>query len=351
MSSWWRHYGEDHAERRRPCVLCVFDRRDVLVGIAPWYVRPAGAWGGVLRFFGSGEVCSDYLSVLCQPGFEDDVAQTLADWLLQRRESESELVGNDTDRWGLLELTGVDAQDRITALLADQLGQGGSIVDRRAAANCWRVGLPTTVDEYIAGLSKNSRKRFRRIRRRMLDSGRAVLRTARGTAELSAALETLIELHQRRRHDLGQPGCFASKRFAAFHREVAPRMFLAGQAQMHVLHVDSRPVAAEYQLCGNGVVYAYQTGIDPERLDLEPGRACQTAILCWAIENGYRAYDMLRGDEPYKFHWRAEPNRGVETRIVAPRPGARLCHTVWLAGVGTKGLLKKGLQHIGLEKG
>ena len=71
---------------RRPAAIvrgmCVFDRRDVLVGVAPWYVCPSRVWGGVLRFLGTDEVCSDYLSVLCQPGFEDDVAAALADWLL-----------------------------------------------------------------------------------------------------------------------------------------------------------------------------------------------------------------------------------------------------------------------------
>jgi predicted N-acyltransferase len=343
-SAWWRHYGHNRGDRRRLCAACVFDRRDALVGVAPWYVSPSRTWGGVLRFLGTDEVCSDYLSVLCQPGAEDDVAAALAEWLLARNASDDDGNGGGHERWGRLELLGVDARDQIVPRLADHLGEGGSAVHRREGASCWRVALPATVEQYAAGFSKNSRKRFRHARREMLDSGRAVLHTAGNTTELAEALETLIDLHQRRRRALGQSGCFASPRFAAFHGEVARRMFLAGQAQMHVLRCDGRPIAAEYQLCGNGVVYAYQTGIDPERLELEPGRICQTAVLCWAIRNGYRAYDMLRGDEPYKRHWQARPNVSLETRIASPRPAAQLCHTVWRAGAGAKQWIKNGLK-------
>ena len=44
-----------------------------------------------------------------------------------------------------------------------------------------------------------------------------------------------------------------------------PEMLRAGQLRPGWLEVDRRPVVAEYQLTGDGVVYAYQSGIDPER--------------------------------------------------------------------------------------
>ena len=349
LSTWWRHYGEDRGDQRQLCVLCVFDDRDALVGIAPWYACHSGAWGGVLRFLGTGEVCSEYPSVLCLPGFEDEVAQSLADWLLAHVSGESEsddATDVSWDGWGLLELMDVDGGDPVIGRLTERLAEGGSRVHRREGVSCWRVELPTTVDEYLTRLSKHGRNRFRHVRREILDSGLATLRTARNTTELSDGFETLVKLHQLRHRALGQPGCFASERFAAFHREAARRMFLAGQAQLHVLQREGRLIAAEYQVCGNGIVHAYQTGIDPAFLDLKPGHACQIAVLCWAIGNGYRAYDMLRGDEPYKMHWRPRRVAMLETRVVAPRTGTRLCFAAWRAGKDTKDWLKKGLKRI-----
>jgi hypothetical protein len=55
-----------------------------------------------------------------------------------------------------------------------------------------------------------------------------------------------------------------------------------------------------------------------------------------AIDGGYRTLDMLRGDEPYKAHFRARPNPCLEIRAVPARFPARLRHGLWLAGSRAK---------------
>ena len=42
---------------------------------------------------------------------------------------------------------------------------------------------------------------------------------------------------------------------------------------------------------------------------------------------GYRAYDFLRGDEPYKADWRAQPCPVEEIRIVPEPAGGSGCGT------------------------
>ena len=100
MSSWWRRYGpRNDAEtlRTRLATLCVFDNGDSLVGIAPWYLDCSAMRGRVLRPFGSGEVCSEYVGILCLPGLETQIVESLADFLLQNA------LGNDPAamRWDL----------------------------------------------------------------------------------------------------------------------------------------------------------------------------------------------------------------------------------------------------------
>ena len=53
------------------------------------------------------------------------------------------------------------------------------------------------------------------------------------------------------------------------------------------------------------MTYVYQAGIDPQRLADEPGHLITAATVKRAIEQGGRAVDFLRGDEPYKAHFRA----------------------------------------------
>ena len=347
MSTWWRHYGDEQNGRNRRTrlhVLAVFDRADMLVGVAPWYLDVSAAQGRVLRFLGSGEVCSDHLSLLCPAGLEERVTEALAGWLTGQRSEDS--CGRQPDRWDLVELTGVDADDPNIAQLLEQLEHRGNTVHRRPGPNCWQIELPPDWDDYLARLSKSHRKQLRRLDRDMLSTGRAVFHTVERIDQLPQAMDMLIDLHQRRHRSQGEPGCFASSRFTGFHREVAGQLLSGGHLQLHWLELDGKPAAAEYQLAGNGAVYAYQSGIEPEMTDLEPGRLITLATIRRAVRQGYRAFDFLRGDEPYKPHWRAVPQASQEIRVVPNRTVAQLRHGLWRTGSGARQWIRDGLKRV-----
>ena len=329
-STWWRHYGQPQSNRRL-CVLAVRDQCGRLAGLAPFCLENRGPMGRVLRLLGSGEVCSDYLGLMCRPGLAEPVSEAIAQWLCRQAGASSA-----DQRWDLLRLEAVDAEDHPTLCLAEALGRAGCWVHRRPGPCCWRVDLPPTWDEYLGSLSKSHRKQVRRADRGLFASGRAVLRTVACRPELGQAMDLLEDLHQRRRGQLGQRGCFASARFGAFHRDVAAALLAQGQLQLHWLELDGRPVAAEYHLSGSGVLYAYQAGVDPEALGHQPGNLITQATLRRAIEQGFRSFDFLRGDEPYKAHWRSRPRPTLEIRAAADRAAARFRQRVWLAGLKVK---------------
>ena len=102
--------------------------------------------------------------------------------------------------------------------------------------------------------------------------------------ELPRAMEILVDLHQRRRQALGEPGCFASPRFLGFFRDVVPELLRRGQVQLYWLELDGKPAAAEYHLAGGGVLYVYQAGVDPDLLAHQPGKLINLMILRRAIE-------------------------------------------------------------------
>ena len=89
---------------------------------------------------------------------------------------------------------------------------------------------------------------------------------------------------------------------------------------MSWMELDGTPAAAEYHLADSAATYAYQGGVDPDRLDEEPGRLSTILCLRHAIEEGHRQLDFLRGDEPYKAHWRATPRATYDYRVIPNRP-------------------------------
>jgi CelD/BcsL family acetyltransferase involved in cellulose biosynthesis len=343
LSHWWRVYGpqtEADALRTRLAMLCVADDTNALMGVAPWYLDSSALHGRVLRPLGSGEVCSDYLSVLCHPSAEEAVVDAMSEYLVENARSDAP----DALRWDRLELGSVDAEDRAMAGLVNGLAALGCTVHRRQGVNCWRLALPTDWNEYVASLGRNVRRDIRRLDRDLLQSGRATFHNVATLDQLAQAMDILVELHQRRHETLGQGGCFASPRFMAFHRGVVPELFRRGQVHFCWLEVDRKPVAAEYQLVEHDVLYAYQAGIDPASLTHQPGKLIYMAILRQAIEHGYRAFDFLRGDEPYKARFGAVPRPTVDLRIVPQRTVAQLRHNLWLAGDNVKQWVKREIR-------
>jgi CelD/BcsL family acetyltransferase involved in cellulose biosynthesis len=308
---WWRHYRDPHS---RLMVLSVSDERGEIVGIAPWYVRRSLRQGRVVRFLASGEVCSDYLTILAEPELADAVATRLADWL----------AAEGAGCWDLLDLEGVEQDDRAIASLGARFAEHNHWVDRQAELSCWRSELPGDWQKFLATLSKSRRDRTRGLLRRAVETGRAVVHRATTRDELEQAFAILVDLHQKRRRSLLQQGCFASKQFTEFHREIAAVLLTSGRLRMLWTELDGRPVAAEYSIVGGDTVYYYLGGFEPELADQTPGWLSLAASLKLAIEEGYRAYDFLRGDESYKASWRATARPLVRVRIVGSRKSARV---------------------------
>jgi CelD/BcsL family acetyltransferase involved in cellulose biosynthesis len=279
------------------------------------------------------------LSLLCRPDRQTQVASAVADWLTAKRTSTA--AG---EHWDLLELSDVDAEDGTLRHLGNRLRERGADVHRTVAANTWRIEFPPTVEEYLQLLSKSHRKQLRQLKRRFLETGQAVLKTVVGLEQIETGWRILADLHQRRMESLGKLGCFKSDTFARFHRVATEELFRAGRLRLHWLELSGRPIAAEYHLAGDGMIFAYQGGIEPDALDQEPGRLITLALLERAMEEGYRAFDFCRGDEPYKAHWRAQPRENITLRVINNHPTSRWRHRVWVAGRAARRWLKGGWQ-------
>ena len=88
--------------------------------------------------------------------------------------------------------------------------------------------------------------------------------------------------------------------FHDFHHEIAQRLLATGQLRMSWVDVDGCTVVAEYQYVGPTTNYSYQSGVDPDRLDVSPGHIGNFYAIGRELTRGRRYFDFLRGDEPYK---------------------------------------------------
>jgi CelD/BcsL family acetyltransferase involved in cellulose biosynthesis len=228
------------------------------------------------------------------------------------------------DDWDALELDAVDSGDEAVSALIERLQEAECSVRESAADSYWAVEMPASWEEYLAGISKSHRKQLRQLERRVLDGDRVTWHRVHTEDDLKTAWNVLVDLHQRRRQSLGELGCFASQAFHDFHQQVAQRLLQHGQLRISWLELDGSPAAAEYHVAGRTTTYAYQGGVDPERLSEEPGRLSTILCMQQAIAEQHTRLDFLRGDEPYKAHWRATSHATCNYRIVPARRLARI---------------------------
>lgn len=330
QSTWWKHYGEDRqlfviaAFASEPLITtsadCASDTRCAqdsptsgqLTAILPCYLESSFARGNVLRLIGDGEVCTDHLDVLCDPEHVERATKAIATFLVDH-----------SGQWDTTDFTAVGVDCVGLNGLAEQLQRLGCQCERTPNENLWSIALPEDWDGFLALQSKSHRKQLRRLERRVLDTQQATWHLVESAEQLEVAWPILIDLHQRRRTSMGEPGCFASPSWAAFHRDLAKQMLTTGELSLSWLEIAGQPVAVEYHFAGDRTTWAYQGGVDPDRIDEEPGRLSMICTLQHAIAAGHQFFDLLRGDEAYKAHWRAESTETYDLRIVPARDSAR----------------------------
>jgi CelD/BcsL family acetyltransferase involved in cellulose biosynthesis len=317
--AWWQHYQKPSGQL---FTLVVRDTAGAVVGLAPWHCQNSAGRGRVIRVLGSGEVCADYVTLVARPADRSMVTAAIVNWL----------CGPGAAEWDLLELTGADEADAALNDLREQMATRGHATHQAVRWQGWRTELPPTWDEFLVGLSRTRRETIRTQWRKLVAPGRARLHRAESVADIARSFDILVDLHQKRREMLNQPGCFASTSFTAFHRQLAESFLAAGRLRLSWLELDETPIAVEYSFTGGDTIYYYQGGFDPSKAQLGPGWLMTAMSMQAGIAEGYRYFDFLRGDEPYKAAWNATPRPLIELRIAGRRPTARVRHVAWQTG-------------------
>lgn len=332
LAPWWQHYRGPEEEL---CLLVVRDESNKVVGLAPWYQTRNFLDGRTLRFLGDNEICTDYQTLLAAPEDADRVVTAVGDWLL----------GDGRGEWDTLDWRGKLAADPRLEPLAARLIAAGGASRQRPLENAWRVEFPASWQEFTTtALSRKRREKLRALDRKYVQTGRAKLQTLSNVDELDKYLDIWQDLHQNRRAELGQAGCFANPTFKIYHRDVMCEMLAVDRLQMHFLELDGTPAASMYCLRRAGGVYQYQSGMDVTREQAQPGWLCQLLAMRESLEQGARFWDFLRGDEAYKASWGATPFPLVQQRLAAPKSAALWRHRLWTTQLNLKHWAKRILR-------
>ena len=253
--------------------------------------RSAPASGGqtfrTLHWIGGTEV-SDYLDLIVSPQLHREACATLLEALGAR------------DNWHLLDLHCLRGASPTAATLAKMARARGWDVQQVREDVCPVVELPGTWDEYLSlRLDKKQRHELRRKMRRAAQETHVEWHWVEKAEELDAGLETFFLLHKASQRD---KDAFMDPHMQSFFRNVARLALEKDWLRLSILSFNGQPVGS-YLCFDYGLDrLVYNSGYDQAAYaDLAPGIVLVGYMIEDAIQRGLRRFDLLRGNERYKY--------------------------------------------------
>ena len=280
--AWQRAVVEKLAKPGRLRLITV-SQGDRLVGVLPMSIRD----DGLLETFAPG--VSDYLDPLIAPEMEADVWRILLKVFSRLR----------SGKWTNVTLHNIRDSAPCRAILPELAAAEGFAIESRTDQSCPCLTLPKTWDDYLATLDAHERKETRRKINKVMTKGNPrIVRCSHDPADISSSVATALSLMEQAP---GEKGDAIKLHLRPLLERAAPPLITAGQLWLDTLYLNDEPAACTLQFPHATGPQLYNCGFDAAKGEFSPGVVLTAEILRAAIEQHAPTFDLLRGQEPYKY--------------------------------------------------
>ncbi|HLC03578.1 MAG TPA: GNAT family N-acetyltransferase [Anaerolineales bacterium] len=287
LQTWWSTLGGGEWRDAELNIGVARDLAGDLVGLAPFFrTRTLDDRPGLL-LLGSIEI-SDYLDLIAPEAVIDLFAENLL----------KALAVDPLQAWEVIDLYNVlETSPTLDALRSAAENQGWTYTQTRFRPSPV-VELPDDWEMYLAGLGKKQRHELRRKMRRAAELPEGVEWRIIGSGDdVEQAVETFLRIMALDERKAG----FLTPIMQTQIKRSAMAAHAHGWLQLVVLDIGGRPAAGYLNFDYGGRLWVYNSFIDPEYFDSSPGWVLLGHVIRWAISNGRREVDFLRGGEQYKY--------------------------------------------------
>jgi CelD/BcsL family acetyltransferase involved in cellulose biosynthesis len=282
---WWEEFKGD-----KDLFILTLRNRGEIRAIVPLYRKPEDG-RKILRFVGGIDL-SDYLGPICSVDDREDVAETLAHWLVE------------TDvEWDEFDAHNMPVPFGFAEFLVDRADRQGLDFQLEQEETAALLPLPKSWEEYLAGLDSKERHELKRKRKRLArDFPDAMVRAATEES-LDRDLKSFIEMH---RGAEGMKGHFMRPEIASFFERIAHSFMPLGWLRLDLFEIGERALASTFSFVYNDNLYLYNSAYEPELARLSPGLVHVSELVGRSIGEGLRIFDFMRGPERYKYQLGAQ---------------------------------------------
>jgi len=151
----------------------------------------------------------------------------------------------------------------------------------------------------------------RKARRLEREGGPYTIRLS-DRSTLGADLERFYEMH---RSSTGPKGRFMHEDVAVLFTRIALAFEQEGWLRLTLLEREGKPLAGMFSFAAKKAWSVYNSAYDHTEGELAPGMVLMSETIRLAAEEGCEVFDMLRGDEPYKYRFGAVDVPLIELKV------------------------------------
>ncbi len=265
-----------------------------------------------------GNYSADYTGFIVMPGYEQNAISGFAAYLKEQNWTHLRLehFSGPPERREKMIL----ALQGPLVMFRDNTPTSHDNIDNRI---CPVVSLPDSWEDYLEQkMSSHTRQKLRRFLRKL--DGDEGYRITRATPEtIDRDLTILFDFWRKRW--TGRKGEERTERLITSTREMLMDCFRSGTLDLPVFWCGEQPLGVVANIIDHAkkTILFYITGRDEDWKTPSPGLVLHGYSIRRAIEDGFRFYDFLRGNEPYKYVFGAD-ERLISYTLFRTRDGGNL---------------------------
>lgn len=185
------------------------------------------------------------------------------------------------------------------------IGQHGlAVIEEDIEDVCPRVDISGGYDAWLDGLPGRARQELNRKTRKLARDAGDLELVEVPPGDIAGAIDGFLDQAAASLPD--KSGFFERPEIHDWFKALAGEFAKDGIFRLHRLDVGGLPAAATVSLVQGGQWGLYNSSFDPTLGSLAPGMVIINLLIEQAANEGVRVFDLLRGDEPYKYRFGAE---------------------------------------------
>jgi CelD/BcsL family acetyltransferase involved in cellulose biosynthesis len=301
LIAWWQHRGGGEWPDSTLYILVARDQDGGLMGVVPMFLSKNRAGEPALFLIGSVEI-SDFLDIIVR---EADLEPFL-DAVF------AHITSPDAPEWASLEWFNILETSSTLSGLEKLASKYDLLFHQERIQPAPTITLPTDFDEYLASLEKRYRHE---LRRKMRNAMGYFVPVDWYEVEDEGSLEDEINDFIRMMREEEEKNTFLTEEMVAQIHAIAQAAFRAGWLKLTFLKVGKEKAAGYFNFDYDGRIWVYNSCLARKFGQLSPGIVLMGLLLQDSIDKGRKEFDLMRGDEEYKYHLGGQDRFVVHTTV------------------------------------